>query len=358
VVKTDAAEIDPRKPRTQPIWIFPLLQPEAARLIPMAGHLQGQRVMHHRIRPAIDRMIAPAQGISRDGQPLSYNRAPAADLAPWISRLYVTKVLAPVDYALECGLFNDTACLRIQLAGLWNAETATGPQEAGNAALFFGPQSRHMPVRVTGSFISLGFALRPGACTALKGPRVGDYLDRIVSTDVLGLPSQRMLALFEPDAAPEDWLLTLEALLRSRVADLDCAAPDPVTARFEDICYRAPTLSVAEAATECGVERRKLERVVGRDFGMAPKQVLRRARALDMASYLRGVADAEEADVLALRYYDESHLIHEFTELFGMSPRQFVLRPQPLLTLTLESRQARRLEALHRLEPGQPRPWE
>jgi AraC-like DNA-binding protein len=362
MVKADAAEIDLRMPRTKPIWIFPLLQPEAARLIPVAGHLQGQRVMHHRIRPAIDRMIAPAQGITqgltKDGQPLSYNRAPAADLAPWISRLYVTKVLAPIDYALECGLFNDTACLRIQLAGLWNAETATGPQEAGNAALFFGPQSRRMPVRVTGSFISLGFALRPGACTALKGPRVGDYIDRIVPTDVVALPSDRMLAMFAPEAAPEDWLCALETLLRQRVEDLDCAAPDPVTARFEDICYRAPALSVAEAAAECGVERRKLERVVNRDFGMAPKQVLRRARALDMASYLRGVADAEEADVLALRYYDESHLIHEFTELFGMSPRQFVLKPQPLLTLTLESRQARRLEALHRLEPGQPRPWE
>jgi hypothetical protein len=41
-----------------------------------------------------------------------------------------------------------------------------------------------------------------------------------------------------------------------------------------------------------------------------------------------------------------------------MSPRQFVKTPQPILTLALESRQARRLEALNRLEPGQARPWE
>ena len=117
-------------------------------------------------------------------------------------------------------------------------------------------------------------------------------------------------------------------------------------------------MSVSEAAVECGVERRKLERVVNRDFGMPPKQVLRRARALDMASSLRGVADRDEGEEMALRYYDESHLIHEFTELFGMAPRQFAATPQPILTLALESRQARRLEALRRIEPGQSRPWE
>jgi len=76
-----------------------------------------------------------------------------------------------------------------------------------------------------------------------------------------------------------------------------------------------------------------------------------------MASYLRGVADSEEGDELALRYYDQSHLIREFTELFGMSPSQFVASPQPILTLALESRQARRLELMERVPPGGARPW-
>jgi AraC-like DNA-binding protein len=97
---------------------------------------------------------------------------------------------------------------------------------------------------------------------------------------------------------------------------------------------------------------------VRRDFGMPPKQVLRRARALDMASSLRGVADQAEAEELHLRYYDQSHLIREFTQLFGMSPRQFIASPQPLLTLTLESRQARRLELMERVAPGGIRPWQ
>lgn len=308
--------------------------------------------------PALDPSISSQQGVSRHGQPLSYNRAPAADLAPWIARLYVTKVAMPADHTISCGLFNDTGCIRVQLAGAWTAETATGPEAFGKAALYFGPQTRRMPVTVTGSFISLGMAVRPGASTALKGPRVGDYLDRLVLTTDVAMAFGQVLSYLDPDGEPEDWLRAIEDLFRERVELMNGTLPDPISQRFEEITFRDPGMSVSQAAAECGVERRKLERIVRRDFGLPPKQVLRRARALDMASHLRGVADSDEADEMALRYYDESHLIHEFIEFFGMSPRQFVKTPQPILTLALESRQARRLEALHRITPGEIRPWE
>ena len=147
--------------------------------------------------------------------------------------------------------------------------------------------------------------------------------------------------------------------LRIAVDRANGAPPDPISTAFERIAFADPAMTVAAAAQACGVERRKLERVVSRDFGMSPKQVLRRARALDMASQLRGRGRQQTKPMRwRLRYYDESHLIREFTELFGMSPRQFVATPQPMLTLALESRQARRLEALRRLEPGESRPWE
>lgn len=314
--------------------------------------------MNRKKLPAIDPAIAPVQGVTRDGQPLSYNRAPAPDLAPWIARLYVTKINLPEDHTLSCGLFNDTACIRIQLAGAWTAETAAGPEAFGRAALFFGPQSRLMPVSVTGSFISVGMALRPGTCTALRGPQVGEFVDRMIPIDAFAEPSEMYLKDLSPDAAPEEWLESVESAVRQRVGRIGNVVPDRISTQFEEIAFSNPAMTVSEAARLCGVERRKLERVIRRDFGLPPKQVLRRARALDMASHLRGVADSNEGDQIALRYYDESHLIHEFIALFGMPPSQFVSTPQPILTLALESRQARRLEALKRIKPGQTRPWE
>lgn len=311
-----------------------------------------------RIRPAVDEAIRPVGGVSRDGQPISYNRAPTADLAPWIARLYGTVVEVPDGHRLSCGLFNDAAMLRIQVRGEWEAHTADGVLHHDRSALFFGPHTRRMPVAVTGRFASFGIALRPGACAALKGPKMAEHLDRIRPCEVMGLAGDALIDAIDPDAHPEESLRTIEEILRERTTRLGTRRPDPITARFETLCFTNPSSPVRQFAEDCGLDLRKLERIVRRDFGMPPKQVMRRARALDMASHLRGVADMSEADELVLRYYDQSHLIREFVELFGMSPSQFVATPQPILTLALESRQARRLELMERIAPGEARPWQ
>ncbi len=314
--------------------------------------------MAKRVNPAVDKIIVPEHGVSRDGQPLSYNRSPASDLSPWVARLYATVVDAPDDYRLSCGLFNDASTFRFQLKGLWTADTLDGIKSLGRSALYFGPQTRRMPVSVTGGFISIGFSLRPGAGYALMQVKNAQFADRMVTCEDLSLPGEAVLQALEKESKPEEWLHTLEGMIRGIVDRYGGKEPDPITRRFEMAAYADPRINIADFARECGVDKRTVERIVSRDFGMSPKQVLRRTRALDMASHLRGVADDAEADELALRYYDQSHLIREFSELFGMSPSQFVSTPQPILTLALESRQAWRLELLKRLEPGAPRPWE
>lgn len=314
--------------------------------------------MQRRNAPAVDATVAPLSGVSRLGQPLSYNRAPSADLAPWIARLYATVVDIPEGHHLQCGLFNDTSLFRIQLKGHWSAMSLDGIVEGERVALYFGPQTRLMPVTVTGSFVSVGISLRPGTGHALRRAKTADYLDRIVPCEELGLPGEAVLAMLEQSDDPEGWLQTLEDVIRRIVEASGGKTPDPITQRFETLAFVDPGASVSDFAEECGIDQRRLERIVRRDFGMAPKQMLRRARALDMAACLRGVADQAEAEELQLRYYDQSHLIREFTELFGMSPRQFVASPQPILTLALESRQARRLEMIERLAPGAERPWQ
>lgn len=314
--------------------------------------------MNKRTRPAIDGALAALHGVTRDGQPLSYNRAPAPDLAPWVARLYVAAVDAPPQHRLDCGLLFDLACVRIQLAGKWSATTRDGVQESSRASLLMGPQSKRMPVSVVGSFISVGIALRPGTCHILNNLKMPDYVDRVVPMSAFGNAGQDLMDAIPADGSPEDWLQELETVIRFHVDRFGRPLPDPITTRFEALSLNDPTASISDFAREVGIEQRRLERVIRRDFGMAPKQVLRRARALDMASHLRGVADQAEADELTLRYYDQSHLIREFTALFGMPPRQFVATPQPIMTLALESRQARRLEVIERLKPGATRPWQ
>ncbi len=310
------------------------------------------------LEPGVNPAVATRLGQSRDGQPLSYNRLPAPDLSPWVAWMYVASVQMPADYRLDCHLFNDTAFIRIQLQGEWAAETAEGVRQNGRAALHFGTHSKAMPVSVTGSFTSVGLAIRPGAGQAAIGRPAKEFVDRITDSADLGLPFGRLLDRFDPAGTAESWLQVLEQAVRTFLTRQGALPPDPVTARFERLALIDPAASIAGFAEECGISQKRLERQCLRDFGLSPKQVMRRARALDMASHMRGVADEGEAEELMLRYYDQSHLIRDFTEFFGMSPRQFRQTPQPLMTLALESRQSRRLAMLDRLPPGGAKPWE
>ena len=308
--------------------------------------------------PGFDPELSTDGQVSRLGQPLCFNCAPSEDLAPWIARLYVAKVRSKSAPRVSCGILSDTANIRIQIEGSWTATNPAGPFVPSSPIMFLGPNSRRIAVEATTTFVATRLGFRPGACHALQGPVLRDMIDTGVPGEALGMDVPSILERFTPGAEPLEWTAVLEGIIRRRVEKFDGALPDPVTSQFELQCYEDPTITVAEAARRCGVERRRFERIIQRDFGMSPKQVLRRARALDMASHLRGVADRDEAESLMLRFYDQSHLIREFSALFGMSPSQFAQRPQPLMTLGLETRQSRRLESIQRLAPGEIKPWE
>ena len=314
--------------------------------------------MLKRIQPASDSLLKVQTGLSRAGQPLSYNRAPCADLAPWIGRLYARIVDLPDNYCLASGLFNDVSMIRLQMSGEWRAMTADGPRTNGPAALLLGPHSRLMPISVTGGFVSVGISLRPGTGFALRGIDCSSMVDRVLLCDQLGLDGTGALNALVPDAEPEEWLQVLEQRFRVVVEASGGAEPDPITRAFEALAFDNPQANIADFARDMDISQRQLERIISRDFGLAPKQVMRRARALDMAAHLRGVADEAEAEQLALRYYDQSQMTRDFTYLFGMSPRRFMATPQAILTLGLEARQAKRLEAMDRLQPGDLRPWQ
>ena len=301
-------------------------------------------------------------GMTRAGEPLSLNRAPCDELAPWIARLFVVDVDAPEDHLVDCGLCADTPILRVLFRGKWTAQTRYGTGRYEKAAAFFGPQTQLMPVQIRGPFATLGVALKPGAVAALKGPNVADTLDRIIYYDdifgdeIWGTSGQ-MIQWLDPDGAPERWLRVAEKLFVNLVDRAKGKQPDPIIEAFDKACFANPNLNLGEFAKEHAVERRRLERLVKKAYGQTPKQVLRRARALDIASNLIGVADDAEAEDIALRYYDQSHLIREFSAFFHNTPKRFAKNSHPLLAIALEARQARRMEVLGRYEPDEELPW-
>lgn len=295
---------------------------------------------------------------TRDGQPLSVHRPPSDDLKPWIARLYSTQVEIDPGRVVSCGVISDTPVLRMLFKGKWTAESAEGHKKYSNCALFFGPQSKRMPITVEGDFSVLSLALNPGAMSSFGPFPIAPTVDRIIPYGEFGYNEDGLFRQFADAHTPEEQLAVGEKLFRTYLDLTKAGKPDPLTRAFDMAAFRNPNMKVGDFAEEQNVSPKKVERVVKRDFGLSPKKVLRRARAMDMAANLRGVGDEQEADELALRYFDQSHLNREFQEFFGITPVQFVKTPQPLIVFSLEARQARRLELLGRLDEGGKRPWE
>lgn len=291
---------------------------------------------------------------------LAATRGPAEDIRDWIYWLSVSDMELPDGITLSGGMLTDHACMRVITGGVWTAETAEGhrvydPGPDG-MVLYFGPQTKFMPLTVTGSFRLLTMHLRAGANTVMGGPNQLEHRDCIVDHSEL-VGHGNLATRFKLDASDDDWLDAMERELRRFIEATGTRKPDPVTVGFEKVCLSRPDSPISQIARDLNVSPRTLERTVRRDYGLSPKKVLRRARALDMAAALLNVVDPEEEADLELRYFDQSHLIKEIRHFFGMTPGDLSDSPHPLLRNNLEIRQARRLEAIGRWNHDEPVPW-
>lgn len=280
----------------------------------------------------------------------SRNYAPSAALAPYIARHYVFSVAAPEGFELVDNLLSETAFVRLLLVGDWGAELSPGEWSNVGQAVFFGPNSRPLRVRVRGGFRVVGIAFCPAGWRALSDSAISCFTDRMVPlSEVAGARADQLLddvAAISRDDEEGD-AAVVAAIERHVTAWLDARGwPPPETAMhgFELVARNHSTAPVAEIGRSLGVSQRQLERMCHFAFGLSPKAVLRRSRFLDMAAAVRGLSQAGEDELAALRFYDQSHLIREFRRFSGMTPGQFEKTPTPLLTAGLELRELRKRE--------------
>lgn len=304
--------------------------------------------------------IISLTGSTPGGMPLAFNRTPRDALRPWVMRVGVTDVGLGEGQSLICRTLNEHPVLRIIFGARWTAETADGtfdyePGEAG-LPLFFGPNAKHMPLIAHGSFRVVTINFAPGGASAFDLPPQPDTVDRIYRFDPLAREAG-VLPGYCPQADKRAWLEAAESQLGAALAALAPKRPEPLMTAFETLCLTDAGGSLDAFAKHNAITRRTLERTINRAWGVTPHEALRRARALDMAAVLLGVALAEEQQDLRLRYFDQSHLIREMRHFFAMTPGQLKNAPCPLLRITMEIRQSRRIEALARIGADEPRPW-
>lgn len=308
--------------------------------------------------------ITSFTGATPGGMPLALNRTPRESLRPWVMRIGVTDVNLPPGQTIDCMTFSEHPVMRMIFGAPWTARTADGerqyaPGERG-LPLYFGPNSRHMPLVAHGSFRVVTITCTPGFGGIFSMPPPVETLDRIYRLDPVACgpgAGQTMLPGYRSQPDKRAWLDAAEDQLAAAFAAAAPRRPAPLMTAFETLCLTDPGGSLDRFASDNAVTRRTLERTILREWGVTPREALRRARALDMAAVLLGVALEEEEQELRLRYFDQSHLIREMRRYFDMTPGQLQNGAHPLLSISMEIRQSRRLEALARIGADEQRPW-
>ncbi len=270
----------------------------------------------------------------------SRNYAPSAHLLPFIRRHYIVEAKLPADFCHEDYLMADNGFVRVILAGEWDW-WHQDQWVAGSGALLFGPNAQMLRIRVRGPIFVAGFAIRPSAWTALFTQAAASHVDMISPLADAWAPDLVAKLIKSLDAAKQDKdrVAALEAAVETQLASLKGKGVDPLIATFESIARRDSTTRVEEAARILGLSPRQLERRCLTSFGLSPKSVLQRCRFLDMAAAMRGIGNADQAELASLRYFDQSHLNREVRRYAGMTPGAFQKATMPLFTESLKLRE-------------------
>lgn len=270
----------------------------------------------------------------------SRNYPPPRDLAPFVRQSFVFRAELPAEFTLKDTLVSESAMIRLVLGGDWYARFDGGEWRKRGPAILFGPNSRGFEVKVQGSFVVVGVALRPSGWAGLFEAKADSFADDMFPLSDLWGSCIDDLCETLLSGSPDDGVVVaaIEKCIRERLSTLGNYSSDATMAKFEIMARDDSTMRVTEVAETLDLSARALERRCCATFGMTPKAILRRSRFLDMAAAVRGISDPGEEERAALRFSDQSHLNREFRHFIGMTPGQFERAQTPLLNAVLKLR--------------------
>ena len=169
-----------------------------------------------------------------------------------------------------------------------------------------------------------GVKFRPGGFGAYSGAPACALTDRSVPLrEVFGPAADALGEAVLGAAADEHRLELVETFLSRRLPEQDAAYEAVIHAVAMMLDDRQVT-RVEQVADRLGISVRSLQRLFRRYVGVGPKWVIRRYRMQDAAERLAG-DPAVDAAALAveLGWFDQAHFTRDFSELIGMSPREY-----------------------------------
>jgi AraC-like DNA-binding protein len=196
-------------------------------------------------------------------------------------------------------------------------------EEGRGDAHVVGPRTRAKLKRATGSMRATTIRFKPGWSPSMFGVAANALTDQLVTLDDLWGPAGAGVTadLVAARSVPA----VLERLSRAIAARSAFESTSARLARRAVRLFEASETDVEAVAQQLGVTTRHLRRAFVASVGIAPKAF---ARGIRLERAIRESARSNDWSAIARNagYYDQSHLIGEFRDLVGLTPRAYVAR--------------------------------
>ncbi|MFN9377016.1 MAG: helix-turn-helix domain-containing protein, partial [Novosphingobium sp.] len=276
---------------------------------------------------------------------------PSEQLRPFVTTFYSLRCDEPE--ILDC-LPAAVGYLTLNLAGSGILHFADGRAEPSHDAMFLTPTTAAVRIALQGPWHMIGAALSPLGWAALTGLHAGDVADRVLpASQVLGAAANNLAArirsIADGDAARAAVLADLigDRLrpVKPRHVQVIDAIANWLSSSFD------PPVSILPQQANYSI--RQVERLCERYFGVPPKQLARKYRALRVAALLQA-PDTSPEQVAALKnlYFDQSHLIRDMRHYLGRTPNRIFDGSAPLLNATSSMRGYREVRPNFARIPG------
>jgi AraC-like DNA-binding protein len=245
----------------------------------------------------------------------------------------------------------NTGHLMVFLAGHGEARFYDGRVQKNQPVSLIGPTNAAMPYVVRGPFICFGCGFTPVGWRALTGIKATDSCDRFIDSDAVmrgsntsyfkellhiqanqsGAAQHQMMA-----DATERFFLPLLKPVPEKHRQIIAA-----TTRWLD---NSISPDIEQLYVGLPVAKRQAQRVIGDYFGCAPKQLMRKYRAVRAAMLLNDPACSDD-NLYAVQdlFYDQSHMIREIRHFAGRTPARLSGQAESLLSMWLDKDNIREL---------------
>lgn len=272
--------------------------------------------------------------------------APPEALAPYVTTLYHFRCDEPVIRDIQPAAIGQL-CLFPH--GKGEMLFAEGHRDPNHEVGLLTPLSRATPIAVSGPFHAFGAALTPLGWAALTGLHAGEHRDRLLPAGtVLGagietLGADLLAAYREGRMSGRDCALAVAGFIGANLKPVNPRHLELVAATGQ---WLAASFNpeIAALAGTAGYSARQVQRLVERYFGLPPRALARKYRALRAAALLSAPQlSLEDEAAIAEAFFDQSHMIREIAHFVGRTPARLGDASTPYLAEMIDSRNLREL---------------